>query len=690
MLTSQLTGTSTTATATAQLVNANINGTATTVLAVQVLGAPATDTLTVTLGGVAVGQITTDASGNGTLVLSSNPQGQQQPLPANFPTSVPGGTAISITDASSLDLTGTLTPPPKPITPPPPTSQPPSPDGVVLTAKLSSTASSATSVVQFTQDSLNGSSYILLCVQVSGAPASDTLSITLGGVVIGQLTTDANGNGKLVLSSNPQGSQQALPANFPAGVASGDAVSVTDAASLDLTGTLQAPTPAALGTLLTAQLTGTGTSATANVQYAQSTANGTSNTVFAVQIQGATANDALTIQLAGVTIGGVTTDANGNALLVLSSNPQGNQQALPADFPTGISAGATVSVTDDLSFSLTGSLATPPKPTQPPPPPTAPVANGTVLTAQLSGSGTSATSNVQFTQDTLNGTTFTVFCVQVQGAPANDTLTVTLAGVQVGQITTDANGNGTLSLSSNPQGNQQALPTNFPTSVASGTAVSVADASSLNLTGTLAAPTAAAPAPWHNTDDPLDVIGNGGAIVPLDALLVINYLNLHGSGSLPSEQPVGSYDLDVSGDNSIAPIDALKIINYLNTHSSGGNPDSSSSSSSTDAEGVATTSTIVVNTATPQAAATNSSASSTAPQLAIGAGLNTSGTSASALSVPSSSTATSTPTTSPTSSSTGSGSSTKSTSSVKAIGATTTLSGSTVDAALSDADFDYV
>jgi len=55
---------------------------------------------------------------------------------------------------------------------------------------------------------------------------------------------------------------------------------------------------------------------------------------------------------------------------------------------------------------------------------------------------------------------------------------------------------------------------------------------------------------------------------PLDALLVINYLNDHASQS-PPIQPVGtliisSIQLDVDGDGEVAAQDALLIINRLN------------------------------------------------------------------------------------------------------------------------------
>ena len=72
-------------------------------------------------------------------------------------------------------------------------------------------------------------------------------------------------------------------------------------------------------------------------------------------------------------------------------------------------------------------------------------------------------------------------------------------------------------------------------------------------------------APWHNSLNPLDVLGNGGPISPLDALIIINVLNAGGStAALPAIAPATSYYVDVLDENSIFPLDALQVINYLN------------------------------------------------------------------------------------------------------------------------------
>jgi len=78
--------------------------------------------------------------------------------------------------------------------------------------------------------------------------------------------------------------------------------------------------------------------------------------------------------------------------------------------------------------------------------------------------------------------------------------------------------------------------------------------------------------PWQNSVDPLDASGDG-RVVPLDVLIVINYLNEHGSGPLtvppvPPNVPPPFYD--VSGDDFVSPIDALLVINFLNRQGGAG------------------------------------------------------------------------------------------------------------------------
>ena len=67
---------------------------------------------------------------------------------------------------------------------------------------------------------------------------------------------------------------------------------------------------------------------------------------------------------------------------------------------------------------------------------------------------------------------------------------------------------------------------------------------------------------------------NGSGIVtPVDALLVINCLNLR---ALPNKPPNANSQLDVNGDTFITPLDALLVINKLNARSREGEGESNS------------------------------------------------------------------------------------------------------------------
>lgn len=72
--------------------------------------------------------------------------------------------------------------------------------------------------------------------------------------------------------------------------------------------------------------------------------------------------------------------------------------------------------------------------------------------------------------------------------------------------------------------------------------------------------------PWSNPLNPLDV-NRDGVVTPLDALLVIDYLNANGSQALsllpvlPNAPPPF---VDTSADDHISPLDALLVIDALN------------------------------------------------------------------------------------------------------------------------------
>jgi hypothetical protein len=75
---------------------------------------------------------------------------------------------------------------------------------------------------------------------------------------------------------------------------------------------------------------------------------------------------------------------------------------------------------------------------------------------------------------------------------------------------------------------------------------------------------------WHNPSHPLNV-NNDGFISPLDALIVINWLNTMGGASpLPTTgNTEQNMFIDVNNDGYASPLDALLVINHLNFYGSG-------------------------------------------------------------------------------------------------------------------------
>lgn len=72
---------------------------------------------------------------------------------------------------------------------------------------------------------------------------------------------------------------------------------------------------------------------------------------------------------------------------------------------------------------------------------------------------------------------------------------------------------------------------------------------------------------WHNAANPYDV-NNDGLVTPIDALLIVNYLNDSNASALPTGSlSTGSPPpyLDVDGSNTISPLDSMLVINYLNS-----------------------------------------------------------------------------------------------------------------------------
>jgi hypothetical protein len=81
-----------------------------------------------------------------------------------------------------------------------------------FSAELTGTGEGTASVET---ESDNGSTETDFDVKITGAPASQTFQVTVGSTVVGSITTDAQGAGKLKLASNPDDGEEALPTDFP-------------------------------------------------------------------------------------------------------------------------------------------------------------------------------------------------------------------------------------------------------------------------------------------------------------------------------------------------------------------------------------------------------------------------------------------------------------------------------------------
>jgi hypothetical protein len=98
----------------------------------------------------------------------------------------------------------------------------------VLMAKLADPTGivTASGLARFTSEIEDGQSVTTFSVRITGATPNTTLPVMVDSIVVGQINVDANGNGRLMLSSNPENSHVLpLPTDFPA-VLAGSTVSV--------------------------------------------------------------------------------------------------------------------------------------------------------------------------------------------------------------------------------------------------------------------------------------------------------------------------------------------------------------------------------------------------------------------------------------------------------------------------------
>jgi hypothetical protein len=231
-----------------------------------------------------------------------------------------------------------------------------------FTATLTDSEGTATGTANYsTTTTADGEVESTFSVSVTGATAATTYDVTVGDTVVGQLTADDTGTGSLVLSSNPTGTEQQLPTDFPTNIGADTAISVGT-----LSGALAADTDSGEGgdtdhggchhssdsSSLAATLTDSDTTSSATGTVSYKVDSETGDTTLSVSVTGAAASTTLDVAINDTIIAQLTTDETGAGSVVLSSNPTSTEQALPLDFPTNLSAGSTVTV-----GTLTGTLA---------------------------------------------------------------------------------------------------------------------------------------------------------------------------------------------------------------------------------------------------------------------------------------------------------------------------------------------
>jgi hypothetical protein len=214
-----------------------------------------------------------------------------------------------------------------------------------------------------------------LLINVVGGAANASYTVTSGTTNLGTLSTDANGNGRLFLSSttpssatsaahNSTTTKGTLPADFTLAAGATIALASTDTTVDPLNGTFAA----AAGDLepggghrgdcgdhgtvsrVAANLTN-GDTATGHAVFTTITLpDGTATQILRVRVTGADANSKLDVSIDGTSVGSISTDADGNGHLILSSNPDSSNVG---QLPSGLNVTSTSKITVGTSISGT-------------------------------------------------------------------------------------------------------------------------------------------------------------------------------------------------------------------------------------------------------------------------------------------------------------------------------------------------
>ncbi len=305
--------------------------------------------------------------------------------------------------------------------------------GTFLSATLSDpNDANVTGHVSFTSIMHNGTTTSVFTANISGAAANTPYEVDINGTSVGTIMTDDSGSGAIAL----KGSLAVTPA-------AGDTVSVgTATGTLAVRGHEGGDEGDETEVHLTAKLADTTGAVTGTASFKSETEDGNTESKLAVTINGAAANMDFDVLVNGTSVGTLTTDADGNGSLTVK------------DPSVAIMEGDTIAVGD-----ATGTFAVAPE-----------VTSVLHLRSRLSDTTSDARGIAVFVSRTLSdSTTDSKLIVNVHGAAAGSMLDVAIDGTVVGQVQTDANGNG------------HAVLTDISAAPAAGSTITVGD----TLSGTL-------------------------------------------------------------------------------------------------------------------------------------------------------------------------------------------------------------
>ncbi len=262
---------------------------------------------------------------------------------------------------------------------------------------------------------VQGSTLSELKVEIEQALPNQTLYVFLDGNQVGQLTTDANGNATLDVTSFTS----------PVTVGNGTTLTVMDGvtagANTVLSGTVGASVGHEgrdVGVQLSAPAGGSA-QGEAEVQVQAGTLIGVK-----VQVENAPASQSLTVLVDGSQVGTITTDAEGQAEVVLNNFATPVTVQDGATFTIQDSQGNTV-LSGTISLSNDGNGED---------------QNNDVGVGLQAPAGGQAQGEAEL--QVQGTTTLTGLKVEVENAPASQSLTILIDGNQVGTLSTDGEGEG--------------------------------------------------------------------------------------------------------------------------------------------------------------------------------------------------------------------------------------------------------